>query len=354
MVLFAQFLVRIYYEIPNSKIANFSTLKILQSSHFFNLRMFFQPKLEKIFLVPADSFDNVKGQFPIGFFVWNGEKNDKFDTIDANVFDANGKELGLKKLYSYDGSDYFSVWVNSFKIKTGLHLGWLQGVTRNDFQNQNGITLRNKREQIAVPRGIDIYDENLSNSCICFAVRMCIEATWLNDRDQFLYPNDGWQTDTEFQNDCFAFTLFSNNIQSKYGTNHWIPFTEQEVNSREKFESSFMSQYIQGKIKTASGADLFASQTQRNTSLHFSETAAEVFNAGKALWIYYHQQPNANVNASLYDIREHFQGRNDKGKMNNKSNDENYTKLIGTLRERLKLLAGKIEPKVYQYGFLKE
>ena len=62
----------------------------------------------------------------------------------------------------------------------------------------------------------------------------------------------------------------------------------------------------------------------------------------------------SNVNASLYDIREHFQGRNDKGKMNNKSDDEIYMKLIGSLREKLKTLAGKIEPKVYEYEFLKK
>jgi hypothetical protein len=61
-----------------------------------------------------------------------------------------------------------------------------------------------------------------------------------------------------------------------------------------------------------------------------------------------------NVFSSLYDIREHFQGRIDKGKMNNKSEDTHYMELIGTLRAKLKILADKIAPKVYEYGFLKE
>jgi hypothetical protein len=39
--------------------------------------------------------------------------------------------------------------------------------------------------------------------------------------------------------------------------------------------------------------------------------------------------------------------------MNNTSADETYTNLIGDLREKLKQLAEKIEPKVYKYGFLK-
>jgi hypothetical protein len=60
-----------------------------------------------------------------------------------------------------------------------------------------------------------------------------------------------------------------------------------------------------------------------------------------------------NPNASLYDIREHFQGRNAKGRMNSRSDDVKYTELIRDLRDKLKILAKKIEPKVYEYGFLK-
>ena len=76
--LFAQFLARIYAEIPNCKIGEFSTLKILQSSNFSDFRNFFRAKLEKIFVVPADTFDNVKGKFPIGFKIWNSEIKEEF------------------------------------------------------------------------------------------------------------------------------------------------------------------------------------------------------------------------------------------------------------------------------------
>ena len=224
---------------------------------------------------------------------------------------------------------------------------------------------------------------------------------------------------TEFINDCIAFSLFyeKNRISSKEGTNHWIPFTEQEIDAREKFESNFMTQYIKGKLAKdvahlgidglqiekdglhlgggvhLEEMELFQSETNsfqsRTTPLEFSPEALEVFDCGRKLWRYYHKcikthknpsQPlpkgegfkngNANlapypsgragvgspypsVNASLYDIREYFQGRNDKGKMNNKSDDTEYMELIKDLRESLKILAKKIEPKVYEYGFLK-
>ena len=86
----------------------------------------------------------------------------------------------------------------------------------------------------------------------------------------------------------------------------------------------------------------------------FSGAAKGVFEAGRELWRYYHTQPKCSVNASLYDIREHFQGRDGKGKMNAKSKDETYNDLIAGLRSALKALAKKIKPNVYAYGFLKE
>ncbi len=358
--LFAQFLTRIYFEIPNCKIANFSTLKNLQSSHFTDFRAFFRAKLEKIFLVPADTFDNVKGQFPIAFFIWNLNEKEEFNQIVADIYNKSGDFAGTKDLISYDKFDYFSKWITSFKVKSGFHLAWMQGVTRNDFQNQNGITIRNIKTQIAVPRGIDIYDINFIESCVGYAVRMCIDANWLNDRDQFLYPDKQWKTDKEFQNDCLAFTLFSNEIQSKFGTNHWIPFSENEINANEKFESNFMTDFIKGKIKSEKIPEvlLFENDTRvgvyDNLPRQFSDEAKVVFDAGRELWKYYHLQKDINVNASLYDIREYFQGRNDKGRMNARSNDPRYTELISKLRSKLNLLAEKITPKIYEYGFLKE
>ena len=355
--LFAQFLARIYFEIPNSIIANFSKLKILQSAYFSDFRSFFKAKLQKLFLVPADTFDNVKGKFPIAFFVWSTDEQEDFKSMVADIYNKYGEFSGTKEIISYDNCEYFSKWVTSIKLKSGFHLAWLQGVTRNDFQNQNGITIRNKREQIAVPRGIDIYDNNLIESCVCYAVRMCISANWLNDRDQFLFPNDNWKADKEFQSDCLTFTLFNNEIQSKLGTNHWIPFTESDVNAKEKFTSNFMTDFIKGKIKLEQKHEgqLFTEKTIKsdNKPLAFSEEATAVFNAGRELWKYYHQQKDINVNASLYDIREFFQGRNEKGRMNSKSTDDKYTELIGDLRQKLTLLADKIAPKVYEYEFLK-
>jgi hypothetical protein len=113
-----------------------------------------------------------------------------------------------------------------------------------------------------------------------------------------------------------------------------------------------MSEYISGKNKDESHEDLFG-RKKKKTPLKLSLVATDVFNAAREVWKYYHRQPYCNVNASLYDIREHFQGRNEHGKMNNKSADETYMKLINKFRDKMRKLAAKIEPKVYEYEFLK-
>jgi hypothetical protein len=181
--------------------------------------------------------------------------------------------------------------------------------------------------------------KNIIEGCIYFSVRLCMEPTWLNDRDQFLYPNDGWKNDTGFQNDCLVFTLFhgQNRISSNDDMNNWIPFTEKEVGAREKFESNFMSSFLKGRT--------------------LGVEAQSVFDAGKELWRYYHAKIKNNkiapVNASFYDIREFFQGRKETGTMKTKSDDETYNVLLTTLRGKLRALTERIQPKVYEYGFLR-
>jgi ribosomal protein S18 len=349
--IFALFMARIYEKMPSVTLCQFSTLKFIQGSNFRKFKEWFKADYLSGFVVPASTFDNVKGNFPIGFTIWHLKGENKIPNISCAVYEKKSDYRGLKTFYG-DLPQSINKWlVNFYHSNYNSAIGVLS--TRgNDFQNQKYIYLATNIDNTVHDTKVKINQTNLIPISIYLAVRQVIEANWLNDRDQFLYPNDAWQTDIEFQNDCLTYTLFhgQNKISAKHGTNHWIPFTEQEVNAQEKFESNFMSQFINGTLPQTS--DLLGSQVQGTSKLVFSPEATAVFDAGRELWRYYHAQTNCQVNASLYDIREHFQGRNDKGKMNNKSTDEIYMNLIGNLRLALKHLAHKIEPKVFDYGFL--
>ena len=384
--LFTQFFIRIYKELPGITLAEFSTLKILQGSAFMQFRSNFTFKLKSLFVVPADTFDNVDGDFPIGFFIWDGSQIESFKSFEAHVYNSNSEYLCNKTYFSLKKDQYINKWISNWKNKGEDSIGFMDGINSNDFQHNNYLYIVNKKSQVKNPRGIWINSSNIIECCIYLSVRHCIDATWLNDRDQFLYPNYGWQNDNEFQTDCLVYTLFhgQNRISNKHGTNHWIPFTEEEVNAQEKFEIHFMSDFIQGKNKKKKRTreeqeeyekdaknyhmeNVFEKTNENNTplkagesALQFSEEAQAVMDAGRRLWQYYHKQPIAKErpNASFYDIRLFFQGtkttKSGKIQMNSESNDEQYTELITGLRQKMKMLAKKIEPKVYEYGFLRK
>ena len=360
--LFAQFFIRIYQELQGVILAEFSKLKIQQGSNYKQFRRHFQAKLTKAFLVPADTFDNVKGKFPIGFKIWHTAEKEIFKHIDADVYNSNGELLFIKSIDSPDGKKNITSWIPKVKDRSNV-IGMIDS-GRADFQHANLIRIENKitteKSHAAI---LYINAETLVQSSVFLAVRLCIPANWINDRDQFFAPKDGWQRDYTFLSDCLVNTIFhrQNRICSSEGTNHWIPFTESEVEAKECFDSHFMYNSLHNKIKVEQKAILFLDfkDDDRYTDNkdyipieHFSEEATIVMEAGRNLWRYYHDQPQSNPNASLYDIKLHFQGRDKKGKMNNSSTDKEYMLLIGALRDAQRNLAKRIVPKVYEYGFL--
>ena len=373
--LFAQFLMRIYKEIPNCQLANFSTLKNLQAPNFSDFRKEYRAKLEKIFLVPAKTFDNVDGSFPISFQIWNTTQKETFTQIEADVYNKKSELLKPKCIAVYNRK-YISQWLETLsqKISTN-YIGHLASVG-NDFQNQRMCFIDNKEKSKWKKGGrhTRITQENLIPIAVYLSARHCIPATWLNDRDQFFYPEDTWLTDKEFQTNCLIFTLFhsQNNVSSREGANYWIPFTEEEVNAPEKFENHFMSDFLKGKFTKTTQQEVvqlrfeleYPDEKTRNSQPQssiqkiniqeeqMSPTAKQVWQIAKFLWQYYLSQPNINVNASFYDIKEYFKGRDKEGKMNKKSNDEQFNNYIKNLNQAMKALTKEIKTKVYQHKFL--
>ncbi|WP_288519418.1 hypothetical protein [uncultured Brachyspira sp.] len=360
--IFTQFFIRIYKEIPNCILASFSTLKYVNSSGFINFREEFKAKFLKGFICPANTFDNVRGNFPIGFLIWDTSKKQKIKSISVDVFNEKIEFLGKKSFSSNISNKQkltITQWITGYETN-----GEIIGYTGNngpDYQNNKFLKISSIQTKVSGGNlnnatKYKITATNLIHISIYLSVRLCIEATWINDRDQFLYPNDLWEEDLEFQSDCLAFTLFNkqNRISAEEGINHWIPFSEAEVGAKDSFESHFMKDFIDGKIKPKETKELL---TERRSlkPIKFSKEAKDIFEAGRELWKYYHKHDLININASYYDIRKFFQGVDSKsGRMNNKSIDETYNKLIGNLREKMKILAKKIEPKIYEFGFLKK
>ena len=195
-------------------------------------------------------------------------------------------------------------------------------------------------------RGFFVTPDNLWKAAIVFTVRRLIKATWLNDRDQFLQPTE--ELTDEFKNDCLIWMLFSgSNLTASADdlewngrkwsiVNHFIPFTEQELDSPNRFESDFMVQYLEDK--------------------ELSNEAQTVMNEGKELWkMYFQYTDNHSIrnefklnraDVGWYQIRNALKARNSSGDFIPVS--------FSKFEEAYKELSNKLRPMVYELGFLKE
>ncbi len=281
------------------------------------------------------------------------------------MFDSRGEFLGYKNIHSCNKVLFLADYLQKFQPKKRDTIFGYLDPGRNSFQHQNlvHISVIDKSQQSHV-KYFPIIATTILLVSVFFSIRHCIKATWQNDRDQFYAPyDDAFQDDSEFKNNCLIFMLFhtQNRITTTQGINHFIPFDEEEVGAKERYASHVLLDFLKVKLQEQTqNNNLFNSSKKERKPLEFSETALSILNAGREIYRYYHAQDlnknDYNANVSLYDIKEFFQGRNAQGKLNlpAKAKDEHYKQLYANLQDALKDLAKEIQPKVYEYGFLRE
>ncbi|MEQ1790128.1 MAG: hypothetical protein ABL857_06775, partial [Rickettsiales bacterium] len=278
--LFTQFLVRIAKEIPTATIAMFSTLKYVNSQTMDVFRSVWNAKYLGGFIVHSKAFDGLNGEFPIGFLIWQtnqkAEKKTIITEITVDVLDKQANPIGSKLFYNIPNQELLTNWIERPKTNKQDVVPLKNAVTpatatkdlrgtkwadnaigfiwckSNDIQHANQTALLSSG--FGDGHGIFITEQNLWQAAIIFAVRRLIKPTWINDRDQFLQPTQ--PLTQEFKTDCLIWMLFNgsnltasaDNLEwngKKWSiVNHFIPFTEAEVNAPDRFESDFMVRYL--------------------------------------------------------------------------------------------------------------
>lgn len=360
--LFVQFLVRIQHEIPNATIAMFSTLKYVNAPNFEKFRENWKAQYLGGFVVHSKAFDGLNGDFPIGFLIWNAANPRVIDEIKTSVLDKDGYSLGEKHFYNVPTKSFLSEWLprlktdgdtlplkntitpqNAYAKVTAWRTGsigylWSAG---NDPQ-QTGTHTAIFSSVFSNGCGYYLDATNIWIAAVIFAVRRLIRPTWLNDRDQFLQPSEPL-TD-EFKSDCLVWMLFNGSNLSAGANdlewnnrkwslvNHFIPFSEHEVEANGRFESNFMSSYI--------------------SDLMFSPEAQQVLDEGKKLWRQFH---STQFEKRIRD--EYKLGRPDVGwyqiRKALEANADNETVDFSPFKEAYEALSAKLRPQVYSLGFLK-
>ncbi len=369
--LFTQFVARIAQEIPNATLAMFSKMKYVNSQTMDVFRNAWNGKYLGGFVVHSKSFDGLKGDFHIGFLVWATNQHSKIKQlileITTEVFDKNVQAIGEKCFYNLPNEQLLTNWIERPKtnktdvvplknvVTPATATKDLRGTKWSDraiaflWSNSNDIQQAPRTALFSSGfnggHGIFINPENVWQAAIIFSVRKIVKQTWLNDRDQFLQPTEPL-TD-EFKNDCLVWMLFNgSNLTASANdlewngrkwaiVNHFIPYTETEVGATDRFESDFMVQYMADKT--------------------FSPEAKEVLLTGKALWQAYFAHTDVRkvrdelklnrADVGWYQIRKALQARNASGDFAPVS--------FKPFEEAYKALSEKLQPMVYELGFLK-
>ena len=94
--LFVQFMTRAAKELPNAWLAMFSTLKYVNSDNLEPFRERWKATFKAGFITHSKAFDGLKGNFPIGFLIWNTGKKADVDDVPVRVLDKDGIEIGSK------------------------------------------------------------------------------------------------------------------------------------------------------------------------------------------------------------------------------------------------------------------
>lgn len=368
--LFTQFLARISLEIPKATIAMFSTMKYVNAPNFEKFREKWNAKYLGGFVVHNKAFEGLTGKFPIGFLVWktnqNAESKTPITEISVEVLDKKTQPIGEKLFYNLPNNTFLNVWLDRPKankvsviplrnsitpsqtnprVKT-----WSDGAIAYIYCGVND--LQHAEQQTIIyssvyggGNGFFITPENLCQAAIIFSIRRLVIPTWLNDRDQFLQPIK--PLTEEFKNDCLIWMLFNrcqrtasaNDLEwnnKKWSiVNHFIPYTETEVGAPDRFESDFMVQYMADKT--------------------FSNEANEVLIAGKVLWQAFFAHTDVRTvrdelklnraDVGWYQIRKALQARNASGDFAPVS--------FKSFEDAYKALSEKLQPQVYQLGFLR-
>lgn len=238
--LYAQFLFRILlikrkYNLSNVKIAVFSNPLFLSGPSFerFRKEFFKDFKFVKGILLNAGNFYDVSNDWAISFSIWETGINNEINTFNYDIKDISNdnsiKTIGRKIIYNLDGQKSAADWLNikqmpktieTITLKSPVNpdkeivkvdsdaLAYFINDSNNIYANAQGVYLLSSKVTRHI-RTIPIYKENIKQCLSLFSARKVIKSNWINQKDEYLEPNQKHIRYNEWENDSLVYSLFN-------------------------------------------------------------------------------------------------------------------------------------------------
>lgn len=391
--LYAQFLYRILmikkqYNLTNCHIALFCKPNFLSGTTYKSFRKHWLNEFSFTdgVLFNASHFDDCSDKWGINFSMWNcGVSTNKIDFIHTLIDVENNHiiEIGKKNIYNVDYSTTASDWLRvenkESKLKKIVYPHLSSAIKVSEKQNQTllegsfgsicclGNNVMKNTSGVAVFSSIQtqgtacisnsITKDNFHKCTALFAARKLIIGNWINDKDEYIAPNEEHENWKQFVADSVVYSLFNTSSnqsslrQIDYKGSKWDIKNEFFFMSKERMAelaNECGNSYLYSDCATSNDRFVYKWLTEHKDEL--SDTAKDVL--AKAI----------ELTEKSMAYRELFNNDHEEYQINNW--DCGWYQIKAMLKEYMpneykefnelyKKLADEMRPMVYELGFLK-
>lgn len=386
--LYIQFLYRILkikeiFNLTDINIGVFSPTLLLTGPKFdeFRKRFLKEFSYEKGIMFNASNFSSVSNQWEIAFSIWRcGETKDK-DSFNFLVEEISkeGKidTIGVKSIYNVSKEKRASNWIkvkNKYEdtsmvaLKSSVNvdnkivktrkkaLGYLINDSNNVYANTKGVYLLSSKVTRHL-KTTEINENNFEKCLSLFTARRLIKANWINQKEEYMIPDTENPVYKHWIDDCIIYSLFEN---SAYQSSlREIIVSGQTYNILNQF--FFMSNNdIRSLANENYNDDVFKDtklfQDERFMYMYLKQRSLSV--EGKEVL-----EKAKELVTKSFKYREEFNISNPEYQIN--TWDAGWYQLKALMKQYMKnelkefdelfsILVTKMEPQVYELGFLKK
>lgn len=337
-------------------------------------------------LFNAGHFSDVSSKWGIDFTIWKvGETSDKnnFQHELAVYRELDVEVIGHKDIYNVDGMVSASDWAKSpvKTLKTFDEPNLSSGIKVRDMANNrgrnfkgsfgffsnNGNNVKENYQGVVLfssaysnGHGHGLNESNFTRCTALFTARRVIKGDWVNDKDEYLAPNETHPKYKEFENDSIIYSLFD--TASNQSSLRNITYRHNQYDIKNEF--FFMKKDDILSLAEENGYDNTFDDCKASSERYVADL---LFNKG----LYKNLSPEAkdvidkaiDMTINTFSRREQFDDENSKYQIMNW--DCGYYQLkelwkvycpndFKEFRLSFKRLQDKLIPMVYELGFLKK
>ena len=140
------------------------------------------------------------------------------------------KTIGTKRLYNLDNARAASEWVreeikgiktydapqlsSALKVKQSgrgksvdNHIGYFTSLANNIYTNGTDVFIASECSSMA--NGFSIIPQNFGKVCALFTARKSVKSNWLNQKDEYMAPDESHPEYQQWVNDAIVYALFN-------------------------------------------------------------------------------------------------------------------------------------------------